>query len=131
MTRPAAGALRRPHRFAVLFGSAVVLSWMLSVGWVVATGGSSAGTVLALFPPGLAADAALAAITQAGGRPISSTWFGVVWLVATDPGGAARLREAGAFAVLADPRFIPALGCVVIPTRPTARTLWSGVEPFR
>jgi hypothetical protein len=71
--------------------------------------------MVALFAPG-GTDAAFAAIIRSGARPIGSRWGGLVWAVATGPGGAGRLEAEGAIAVLRHLPLAAALGCGAVPS---------------
>ena len=105
------------HRLALLLGAVVMLGWlavMLAIAHEARLEPAAAGSVLAVFEPGTEADAAFAAIVEAGGRPVRTTWLPFVWVAASDePGFVGRLTGRGAVAVYGEMPFTPSLaGCL-------------------
>jgi pimeloyl-ACP methyl ester carboxylesterase len=90
------------HRLALAIAAGIVLVW--SLGMAVAMRAAAlppeaSGAMIAVFPPALDENAALAAIVAAGGQPIRRTWIGSVWVVQGEtPGYAGRLASEGALA---------------------------------
>lgn len=71
--------------------------------WVADLPDDAGGTVLAVFPLETPAEAGMAAIVAAGGRPIRDPVPGKVWVAdGTESGFAGRLREQGAILVFDD-----------------------------
>ena len=80
----------------------VAVLFALSV-WVADVPDRTSGTLLAIFPPHTPAEAGVAAIIAAGGRPIRDPIPGHVWVAdANGDGFAGRLRQQGAMLVLDD-----------------------------
>jgi hypothetical protein len=82
---------------------------------------SAGGRVLAVFSPGLSADARLLAIAEAEGRPVLSFLGGLAWLAESEsPGFVGRLRTAGAWAAYHPDSFavLPQGGCFYISVHP-------------
>lgn len=74
--------------------------------------GAERGTVAAVFPPGTARPAALAAVIEAGGLLVGEgAWGNVLVAHGDETGFAGRLRHAGAWLVL-DPK--SAAGCLIV-----------------
>ncbi|QPC44860.1 hypothetical protein HW532_20460 [Kaustia mangrovi] len=110
------GSGRSGHRLALVLGTGIVLAWLGAMTLAVrdaALPPEATGTVLAVFPSKLGDDAAFAAMTRAGGRPIRPTWLPGIWVVSGDePGFAGRLEAEGAVGVYGDLPIGPQLaGC--------------------
>ena len=70
------------------------------------------GTMLVVFEPGIKPDAAFAAITKAGAKPIRETSFGFIWVV---NGQAGKLKAQGALGAYRDLPISPMIaGCVAL-----------------
>jgi hypothetical protein len=105
------------HRLALLLGASVLVAWlgvMMAIAHEARLDPSASGSVLAVFEPGTEADAAFAAIVEAGGKPVRATWLPFVWVTASDePGFVGRLTGQGAIAVYGEMPFAPSLaGCL-------------------
>jgi hypothetical protein len=103
------------HRFVLgLFGMVLAL-WlvvMLVVMRDAALPATAQGVMLVVFEPGTAPDAAFAAITRAGARPIRKTDFGFIWVV---DGNAGQLKMQGALGSYRELPISPEIaGCVAV-----------------
>lgn len=106
----------RPHVLAALIGAAVLLLWagaMVLVMRDAALPEESAGTVMAVFPPGMSQEHILAAVIRADGRPMRALWPGNVWIAnGAEAGFAGRLRQHGAMQVYGELPMGPVMaGC--------------------
>jgi hypothetical protein len=101
------------HRLAVVLGVLLLLLVSTTPLFVVADlPAAERGTLAAVFPPGTAKPAALAAVVKAGGLVVREGAWGTVLVVHSDKSGfAGRLRRAGAWLVM-DPR--STAGCLVV-----------------
>jgi hypothetical protein len=103
------------HRFALGFFAAVIAIW-LAVMMVImrhsALPPDAKGIMLVVFEPGTPQDAAFAAITRAGARPIRETSFGFIWVV---EGEAGKLSAQGALGAYRELPISPVIaGCVAV-----------------
>jgi hypothetical protein len=90
------------HRLALATAAAILAVWLAGMAVAMRAAAlppEASGAMIAVFPPALHENDALAAIIAAGGKPVRRTWIGSVWVVEGDaPGYAGRLRDAGALA---------------------------------
>lgn len=116
------------HRFALMLFVSVIVLWlgvMLLVMRQSELPPEANGTMIAVFEPGVTSEAAFAAITQAGARPVRDTAFAFIWVVSGDEAGlAGALKAEGAIGIYRELPISPTLaGCVaVIDQRITAYT---------
>jgi hypothetical protein len=103
------------HRFALSLFAGVLAAWfagMLLVMRQAALPAEAQGIMLVVFEPGIASDAAFAAIARAGARPIRETAFGFIWVVS---GNAGRLEAEGALGAYHELPISPTIaGCVAV-----------------
>lgn len=101
-----AAAVARPHRLAAALFGGVLVVWLGLIALVLRAAAlppEAAGTVLAVFPPGIAEEDAFRAIVWAGGNPVRRVDLPGTWVVNDEaPGFAGRLDEAGAILVLGE-----------------------------
>ena len=107
------------HRLALALAAGVLALWVVGMGIslrAAALKPEATGTMLAVFPPGMDADAAFTKLVNAGGTPVRRTWLGSVWVVTGDaPGLAGRLVEQGAMGAYRDLPVSPDLaGCFAL-----------------
>jgi hypothetical protein len=103
------------HRFALtLFGSVIVL-WLVAMFAIMRDAvlkPDANGIMLVVFDPGIADDAAFAAITRAAAKPIRKTAFGFIWVV---DGNAGKLEREGALGSYRNLPISPEIaGCVAV-----------------
>lgn len=116
---------RDGHRIALRFLGAALAAWLLAMVLTVqvAEPPAGGGKVVALFPPGRSTEDVFRTIARSGARPIGQYGFRLFWVVDVDPGGAARLKAAGALGVFREPPLAAALaGCAGPSLWATART---------
>lgn len=107
------------HGFALALGALVLAAWVAVMGVSLkqaALEEEAGGTVLAVFPPGLPAGDAFAAVIRAGGEPLRQTWIPFAWVVRAEGDGfVGRLKQAGALTAFGELPVGPALGgCAVV-----------------
>ncbi len=105
----------RPHMLAAAVLAGAVTAWAAGLGlaFALAAPEDAGGVRLVVFPPWQPEQRSLAAIVDAGARPVRRTRWPGAWLVAIDPGAAAELHDRGAFGLPAETPFVPVLaGCV-------------------
>jgi hypothetical protein len=88
------------HRLAISLFAVILVVWVGIMAVLMrasALPNEAKGTVLVAFPPGTDSEAAFAAITKAGGRPIRETAFGFIWVVhGEDANFVGALKQNGA-----------------------------------
>jgi hypothetical protein len=103
------------HRFAATLFATVILLWlavMLMVMRDASLPANATGPMLVVFEPGTSNEAAFAAITRAGARPIRQSSFNFIWVV---DGAAGALEAQGALGAYRELPFSPTVaGCVAV-----------------
>jgi hypothetical protein len=104
------------HRLALTLAAGVLVIWAAAMALTLRAAAlptSASGTMLAVFEPGTPQEMQFAALINAGGRPLRTTWLPFVWVVAGDEAGfAGRLMAAGAIGTYGDMPLSPSLaGC--------------------
>lgn len=90
------------HRLALAIAAGVLVVWAIGMAVAMraaALPAEAMGAMIAVFPPAMDENAALAAIVNAGGAPLRRTWIASVWVVQGEAAGyAGRLAAGGALA---------------------------------
>lgn len=99
-----AGRKGKVHLAVLAAGGLVVAAWATALAVTLGSAGAHPdrrGTLLAVFPRGVAEAEVLAHVARADGVVARGTWFGNVWQVHGErPGFSGRLLEHGAVRVL-------------------------------
>ncbi|HEX6012548.1 MAG TPA: hypothetical protein VFY87_12250 [Geminicoccaceae bacterium] len=99
-----AGRKSKVHLGVLAAGGLVVGAWAMALALTLGSAGARPdrhGTLLAVFPRGVAEAEVLARVARADGAVVRGTWFGNVWQVHGErPGFSGRLLERGAVRVL-------------------------------
>jgi hypothetical protein len=107
--------VRHPHRFAMLVFAGVLALWlgvMFTMVRRAALTDQATGPMMVVFEPGISEDAAFAAITRAGAKPIRKMDLNFIWLVEGSAGDLARQGALGSYRELP---FSPTIaGCVAV-----------------
>lgn len=112
-----AGSQGVGHGFALALMAGVILLWLVVLGFALraaALPGEASGTMLVVFPPGIAEDEAFASTIGAGGRPLRRALGSFLWVVdAEDEGFVGRVEANGALAAFRNgPAGIVLAGCL-------------------
>jgi hypothetical protein len=103
------------HRFAITLFASVIVLWLIAMFAIMrdaALKPDATGIMLVVFEPGIVDDAAFAAITRAGAKPIRKTAFGFIWVV---DGTAGKLEAEGAIGSYRNLPISPEIaGCVAV-----------------
>jgi hypothetical protein len=103
------------HRFALGLFASVIVVWfvvMIVVMRQATLPDTVTGTMLVVFEPSTTSEAAFAAITRAGAKPIRQTSFGFIWVV---DGNAGNLKSEGAIGSYKELPISPEIaGCVAV-----------------
>lgn len=103
------------HRFALTLFVSVIAVWLIVMFALMRASvlpASANGPMLVVFEPGTAQDAAFAAITRAGARPIRQSSLNFIWVV---DGNAGALEREGALGAYRELPISPTLaGCVAV-----------------
>jgi hypothetical protein len=103
------------HRFAFGLFASVIVVWlgiMIIVMRQATLPDTATGTMLVVFEPSTKSEAAFAAITRAGAKPIRQTAFGFIWVV---DGNAGELKSEGALGSYRELPISPEIaGCVAV-----------------
>jgi hypothetical protein len=103
------------HRFALGFFASVIILWLATMFILMrqaALPDGASGTMLVVFQTSTNSEAAFAAITRAGAKPIRQTAFGFIWVV---DGNAGALKTQGAIGSFKELPISPEIaGCVVV-----------------
>jgi hypothetical protein len=107
------------HRLALALFAGVLILWLVVMAVLMRAGAllpEASGLMLAVFEPGTPPDAVFASLVAAEARPVRSTAFGFIWVVAGDtPGLAGRLKEQGAIGAYRDLPISPTIaGCFAL-----------------
>ena len=107
------------HRLALGLFISVLIIWMAAMAVLMrlsALPPEASGLMLAVFEPGTPEDALFASLTRADARPVRSTAFGFIWIVAGDEAGlAGRLVREGALGAYRDLPISPTIaGCFAL-----------------